>query len=90
MLKFKHNKEKSGTDFKIYECEKWDCRLTIMDGKTVSVYVKRTIYDERHSYLGFIELWDHRPTSVLEAKHVAERLLDIVLGYKPVELWKEY
>ncbi len=90
MLKFKHNKEKSDWGFKVYECEEWDYRIIIMEWKTISVYVKRTIYNEKHSYLGFIELWDHRPTSLLEAKHVAERLLDIALWYKPVEIWKEY
>lgn len=90
MLKFKLNKEKSkSVNTKVYDCEIWDTLLTIIESNMYSVFVRRTVY-VNWDYVSFIEIWDHRPTTMLEAKHAAEKLYDIVLGYKPIEIWKEY
>ena len=89
MLKFIPNKEKSDSNFKILECELENCRLTIIQWKEqISVFVRRYIYEDT-VYLGNIEIVDHRATSLSDAKHLAEKMYDIVLGYKPVEKWKE-
>lgn len=94
MLKFEINKEKSDSHFKTLECEiNNDIRFTIIqwkDGnKQVSVFARRYVYDELRNYLGYIEIWEHRCKTLPEAKRLAEKMYDIVLWYKPVELWKE-
>lgn len=92
MLTFKLNKEKSDSNFKISECEIKDCRFTIIKWKEaglVSVFVRKDVCDKLWQRIGYIEIWDHRATDWTDAKRLAEKLYDIVLWYKPVELWKE-
>ena len=45
----------------------------------MSVFVKRQIYDEVHTYLGYIEIADHTPTKFTDAKRLAEKMYEIVL-----------
>jgi len=90
MFKFVLNKEKSDSNYKILECELENCRLTIIQWKEqTSVFVRRYIYSEDKDYLGNIEIVDHRATSLPDAKRLAEKIYDIVLGYKPVDKWKD-
>lgn len=88
MFKFELNKEKSDKTFQIYECEVEDTRLTIIKWGTMSVFVKRQIYDGTN-YLWYIEISDHTPTKFTDAKRLAEKMYEIVLWYKPLQLWKE-
>ena len=91
MLKFKINKEKSDSSFEVSECLVDTARVTIIKGKKnglVSVFVRRDVYDENYSRVGFIEIWDHSPKNYTEAKRIWEKLLDITLWYKPLK-WLE-
>ena len=89
MFKFELNKEKSDKNFQIYECEIEDARLTIIKWTTCSVFVKREVYDESHTYLWYMELGNHTPATFTDAKRLAEKMYDIVLWYKPLSLWNE-
>ena len=93
MLKFEINKEKTDANFEVSECFIGDdCRFTLIKDKKsglMSVFVRRDVYWDNHDRLGYIEIWDHSPTNVSEAKRIASKLYDIVLGYKWVTPWKE-
>lgn len=87
MLKFKIIKDKTDANFEVSECITGDVRLTIIKSIKswfVSVYARRDVYDANHSKLWYIEIWDHSPESYTDAKRLAEKLLDIVLWYKPL------
>jgi hypothetical protein len=59
MLKFEVNKEKTDASFEVSECIMDDSRVTIIKGKKsglVSVFVRRDVFDENHSRIGFIEI----------------------------------
>lgn len=87
MLKFEINKDKTDANFEVSECITGDTRLTIIKGKKswfVSVFARRDVFDENRSKEWYIEIWDHSPTSYIDAKRLAEKLLDIVLWYKPL------
>ena len=89
MLKFKLNKERSRGWYETYECELENARITIMVWDAISVFVKRSVYDVPSDYQWYIEIGDHRCKTFSQAKHLAEKMYDIVLWYKPIELWKE-
>lgn len=87
MLKFEINKDKTDANFEVSECITGDVRLTIIKWKKsgfVSVFARRDVFDENRNKEWYIEIWDHSPTSYIDAKHLAEKLLDIVLWYKPL------
>ena len=87
MLKFEVNKDKTDANFEVSECITGDVRLTIIKGKKsgfVSVFARRDVFDENRNKEWYIEIWDHSPTSYTDAKRLAEKLLDIVLWYKPL------
>jgi len=92
MLKFEVNKEKTDASFEVSECIMDDSRVTIIKGKKsglVSVFVRRDVFDENHSKIWYIEIWDHSPESYTDAKRLWEKLLDITLWYKPLKWLKE-
>ena len=87
MLKFKINKDKTDANFEVSELENGDVRLTIIKWKKsglVSVFARRDVNDENGYRQWYIEIWDHSATSYVDAKHLAEKLQDIVLWYKPL------
>ena len=84
-MKFTLNKSKSDTVFNIYEYEIKNWRLTIIEDKvrkTFWVYVKREVY-EWNDYLWYMEISNNKVANLKECKQVAEKMLDIVNGYKP-------
>lgn len=87
MLKFKLNKEKSDVVFNISECEiSKDCRITIVEDKvtnTFGVYVRKYVREGKYNTLWYIEISNNNATDMKECKQVAEKMLDIVNGYKP-------
>lgn len=86
MLKFKLNKEKSDVVFNVSECQiDKHCRVTMIEDKvrnTFWVYVKREVYEWK-DYLWYMEISNNKVTNLIECKQVAEKMLDIVNGYKP-------
>jgi hypothetical protein len=49
---------------------------------TFGVYVRREVYEWK-DYLWYIEISNNKVTNLTECKQVAEKMLDIVNGYKP-------
>jgi hypothetical protein len=49
---------------------------------TYGVYVRNEVY-EWNEYLWYIEISNNKVTNEKECKKVAEKMLDIVSGYKP-------
>lgn len=87
MLKFEINKDKTDANFEVSECITGDVRLTIIKWKKsgfVSVFARRDVFDDKRNKEWYIEIWDHSPESYTDAKRLAEKLLDIVLWYKPL------
>ena len=86
MIKFKLNKEKSDVVFNVSECQiDKHCRATMIEDKvrnTFWVYVRREVYEWK-DYLWYIEISNNKVTNLIECKQVAEKMLDIVNGYKP-------
>ena len=86
MIKFTLNKEKSDVVFNVSECQiDKHCRATMIEDKvrnTFWVYVKREVY-EWNDYLWYMEISNNKVTNLKECKHAAEKMIDIVNGYKP-------
>lgn len=90
-MKFKLNKLSSTDMFEVLENETKEYRVTVIKDKrndTYGVYVKR--YVKVNWWIqGFIEISDHLATNLTEVKHVAEKMVDIVLWYKVPTPWNE-
>lgn len=86
-MEFKLNKEAS-REYKVFECKLDKTRLTIMQSTTTSVFARREVY-EWNSYLWYIEISNHTAKNFTEAKRLAKKMYEIVLWYKPIQLWKE-
>ena len=87
-MEFKLNKEASKGDYKVFECTLDNTRLTIIQATTVSVFARRTVH-EWINYLWYIEISNHTAKNFTEAKRLAKKMYEIVLWYKPIQLWKE-
>ncbi len=81
-LKFIFNEEKSDERFEFYECERGNCRISIIkanEGNMCSVFVKNEITGDLWWKVGYVELASHKATTVDEAKEVAEKLYEKIL-----------
>lgn len=86
MIKFKLNKEKSDIVFNVFECQiNKHCRVTMIEDtvrNTYWVYVRKEVYDW-NNYLWYIEVSNNNVNNQKECKQAAEKMIDIVNGYKP-------
>lgn len=81
MLKFKLNKEKSDVVFNVSECQiDKDCRITIIEDKVANTF---GVYVRKYVNGWYMEISNNNATDIKECKQVAEKMLDIVNGYKP-------